>query len=72
LPADGSVTSFCQVFAHLGMHPNATVYASVPSDYVVFYGERDSGDWRQRERRYVETSHYRLIERVGSVEIYGR
>jgi uncharacterized membrane protein len=72
LPQDASVTSFARTFAHLGFHPNATLYAETPTEYVILYGDRDFADWEARERRFVQTSRYRLIERVGSLEIYQR
>lgn len=72
LPPDASVTAFCQVFAHLGLDPNATVYAGAPTQYVVFYAGRDIGDWDARERRYVQANHYALVESGDGVEIYAK
>lgn len=65
-----SVTAFCQVFAHLGFDPNATVYAGTRTEYVVLYAARDAGDWDVRERKYVDANHYRLSSRDAGVEIY--
>lgn len=73
LPAAASVTSFCWVYAHLGMHPNATVYAQSPTQFVVIYAGRDGADWVTRERAFVAGSRaYRAIERSGEVEVYER
>ncbi len=70
LPPNSSITAFCQVFAHLGMDPNATVYGEQPTEYVVLYPARDSGDWEARERHYVTTNHYALLSSDDGVEIY--
>lgn len=70
LPQGDSVTAFCQVFAHLGFDPNATVYAGTPTEFVVLYAARDAGDWDVRERKYVEANHYRQSSRDEGVEIY--
>lgn len=70
LPPNASVTAFCQVFAHLGLDPNATVYAGAPTQYVVLYSARDIGDWDVREQQYVQANHYALVESGDGVEIY--
>jgi uncharacterized membrane protein len=72
LPANASVTSFARVFSHLGLDPNATLYAQAPTQYVILYADRDFPDWEARERGFIESNHYALIERKGSVEIYRR
>src|SRR6185312_12556961 len=72
LPPNAPVTAFCQVFAHLGMDPNATVYAEQPTQYVVIYPARDIADWDTRERRYVRANGYALTSNDDGVEIYGR
>jgi uncharacterized membrane protein len=70
LPRQASVTSFCQVYAHLGMHPNATVYAQVPTTYIVIFPARDDAAWDVRERAYALVHGYRVIQRDGALEIY--
>lgn len=72
LPANASVTSFARVYSHLGLDPNATLYAQTPTEYVILYADRDFPDWELRERRFIESNRYALIERKGSVEIYRR
>jgi uncharacterized membrane protein len=72
LPTNSSVTAFARTFAHLGLHPNATPYAETPTDYAILYGDRDFADWEARERKFVDLQRYRLIEKVGTVEIYRR
>jgi uncharacterized membrane protein len=70
LPPKASVTAFCQVFAHLGLDPNATVYAEQPTKYVVLYADRDIGNWDIRERKYVQSNRYALVSNDDGVEIY--
>jgi len=73
LPVAASVTSFCWVYAHLGMHPNATVYAQSPTRFVIIYSGRDSPDWVSKERVYVAGSRkYHTIEKTDGLEIYER
>lgn len=72
LPPDASITAFCQVFAHLGLDPNATVYAETPTQYVLLYTNRDIGDWDARERRYVRGNHYATIESGDGVEMFAK
>ena len=70
LPAGTPVTGFARTFAHLGLDPNATLYPQTPTEYVILYGDRDFADWEALERAFVQKSRYRLVEKVGSVEIY--
>ncbi|HVA33183.1 MAG TPA: DUF2079 domain-containing protein [Candidatus Baltobacteraceae bacterium] len=73
LPQDASITTFCQVYAHLGMHPQATVYATSPTEYVVLYPARDIADWDARERQYLNVAPgYRLLQSADGIEIYRR
>jgi len=71
LPQDAGITAFCQVFAHLGMHPGATTYATSPTRFVVLFPDRDDPSWDTRERAYMAKS-YRLVRSAGSVELYER
>ena len=72
LPSNASIASFCQVYAHLGMYPKATVYPASLTQYVVLYPARDDAQWDTRERRYIITkSAYRLLRHSDGVEVYG-
>lgn len=70
LPADASVTAFCEVFAHLGLDPSATVYAEQPTKYLLLYPARDLPDWDLRERKYARANHYALVSKGDGAEIY--
>lgn len=73
LPNNASVTAFCSVYAHLGMHPNATVYAKSPTTFIITYPQRDVAEWDAEEKRFVTASRkYNVISNVNGLQIFKR
>jgi uncharacterized membrane protein len=73
LPHQASVTAFCPAYAHLGMYPNATVYAKSPTTFVIVYPQRDIAEWDGQEQQFVAASRgYSVLLDLNGLKIFER
>jgi hypothetical protein len=73
LPNNSSITAFCPIYAHLGMYPNATVYAKSPTTFIVTYSQRDVADWDAEEEHFIVASRkYYLVLEANGLKVFKR